>query len=70
MYLQFDKPYYAIGDTLWFKAYLLNSYLTSSSQSGIINVAIANDSNKIIKRYRWPAQGGLSQGNINLDEKE
>jgi hypothetical protein len=70
LYLQFDKPYYAIGDTLWFKAYLLNSYLTSSSQSGIINVDIANDSNKIIKRYRWPAQGGLSRGNINLDEKE
>ncbi len=33
LYLQFDKPYYATGDTLWFKAYLLKaSYLTASSQ--------------------------------------
>ena len=25
IYLQFDKPYYAIGDTIWFKAYLFNT---------------------------------------------
>ncbi len=38
LYLQFDKPYYAIGDTIWFKAYLFNaSYLTASDKSGIIN---------------------------------
>ncbi len=70
LYLQFDKPYYAVGDTLWFKAYLLNDYLRPSDKSQIINIDIANDSNKVIKQYRVPAEGGLAWGNISLDEKE
>ena len=71
LYLQTDKPYYAIGDTIWFKAYLLNSsYLTASNKSGILYVDIANDTNKVIKQYRWPVKAGLSWGNIGLSEKE
>ncbi|RZK33933.1 MAG: hypothetical protein EOO61_14445, partial [Hymenobacter sp.] len=27
LYLQLDKPYYALGDTIWFKAYLLQAGL-------------------------------------------
>jgi hypothetical protein len=70
-YLQFDKPYYSINDTLWFKAYLLNAtYLTAPTQSSIIHIDIANDSNKVIKQYRLPMQSGLTWGNIGLDEKE
>lgn len=69
-YLQFDKPYYALGDTIWFKAYLLNSFLTASDKSGIINIDIANDSNKVIKQYRIPAQNGLGWGNLSLDEQK
>lgn len=30
LYMQFDKPYYAAGDTIWFKAYLLTSTLNYS----------------------------------------
>ncbi len=70
LYLQLDKPYYAVGDTIWFKAYLLNDYLRPSDKSRIINIDIANDSNKVIKQYRVPAEGGLAWGNISLDEKE
>jgi hypothetical protein len=67
LYLQLDKPYYAIGDTLWFKAYLFNAtYLTASGKSGILNIDIANDSNKVIKQYRLPVQSGLTWGNITL----
>ena len=71
VYLQFDKPYYAIGDTIWFKAYLLNSaYITASDKSGFMYIEIANDSNKVVKQYKLPVEEGLSWGNINLDEKE
>jgi hypothetical protein len=69
-YLQFDKPYYATGDTIWFKAYLLNSILTASDKSGIINIDITNDSNRVIKRYRIPAHSGLGWGNLSLNEQE
>jgi len=70
LYLQFDKPYYAVGDTIWFKAYLLNSYLAPDSKSGMLHIDIANDSNKVIKQYLLPVQGGITWGNIGLEEKE
>jgi len=71
LYLQFDKPYYALGDTIWFKAYLFNSsYYTASEKSGIIYIEIANDSNKVVKQYRLTTHAGLGHGNISLDDKE
>jgi hypothetical protein len=71
MYVQLDKPYYAIGDTVWFKAYLLNAaYLTATDKSDIMYIDIANDSNKVIRQYKLPVQHGLSWGNIDLDEKD
>ena len=71
LYLQLDRPYYALSDTIWFKAYLFNAaYLTASDKSGILNIDIANDSNKVVKQYRIPIQRGLGWGNISLDEKD
>ncbi len=70
-YLQFDKPYYATGDTLWFKAYLLKaSYLTPSSKSIFLYIDIANDSNKVVKQYYFRAQSGSCWGNIALNDIE
>ncbi len=70
MYMQFDKPYYSLGDTIWFKAYLLNAALTATDKSGFMYIDIANDSNKVVNQYKLPVQFGLSWGNISLDEKE
>ncbi len=70
LYLQFNKYNYAIGDTIWFKAYLLNAaYLMPSAKSGILHIDISNDSNKVIKQFILPVQNGLSWGNISLSEK-
>jgi hypothetical protein len=69
-YLQFDKPYYTQGDTIWFKAYLFNSYMAASNKSNLLNIDIANDSNKIVKQLRIPIKSGLGWGSINLDEKD
>ena len=69
-YLQFDKPYYTQGDTIWFKAYLFNTYMAASHKSNLLNIDIANDSNKIVKQLRIPLINGLGWGSINLDEKE
>ncbi|HEX3383891.1 MAG TPA: carboxypeptidase-like regulatory domain-containing protein, partial [Mucilaginibacter sp.] len=55
MYIQFDKPYYASGDTIWLKAYLLNEPTYGlSARSGLMHVDVANDSNKVIKQYIFP----------------
>lgn len=69
LYLQFDKPNYAVGDTLWFKAYLFNApTLALSAKSGIMYLDIANDSNKVVKQMWFRVNGGLSWGNISLND--
>ena len=71
LYLQFDKPYYTIGDTIWFKAYLFNAaYLTATDKSGILYVDLINDSSKAVKHFSLPLQAGLGWGDIGLDEKD
>src|SRR6185312_14006777 len=70
-YLQFDKPYYAQGDTIWFKAYLFDAaYLNPSTKSGILYVELTTDSNKLIKRMMLPVAHGMSWGNITIDPQE
>ncbi len=69
LYLQFDKPYYAVGDTIWFKAYLFHApTLALSAKSGIMYVDVFNDSTTFIKRYRLLVKEGLSWGNISLSD--
>ena len=71
VYLQLDKPYYAVGDTLWFKAYLFDaSFLSSSKKSGLLYVELeSEDSHVVLKRISLPMAAGLSWGDIALTEK-
>jgi hypothetical protein len=70
IYLQTDKSAYQAGDTLRFKAYLLESTtLKASKKSGIMYMEIANDSSKLIKRIMAPVDA-ITYGNIVLDEKD
>lgn len=69
LYLQTDKPSYLAGDTLWFKAYLLNaSFLTYSNKSGVLYLELSNDSNRLIQRIMVPVNGGMAYGYIGLDQ--
>lgn len=68
LYLQTDKPTYNAGDTLWFKAYLLDATtLNSSIKSGLLYVELASDSNRLVKRIMLPAYRGLTLGHIVLN---
>ena len=59
VYLHLDKPYYAAGDTIWFKAYLLNeAYLTGSQLSGLLYMEFINEKNKLVKRLMFPVAAG------------
>jgi hypothetical protein len=70
VYLQFDKPYYAVNDTIWFKAYLLNApSLMFSAKSGLLHIGINSDSGKLIKQYLFIVKNGVARGNIVLDDK-
>jgi hypothetical protein len=71
LYLQLDKSDYAVGDTIWLKAYLFNAASHSlSSHSGLLHIALVNDSNKIVKQALLQLKNGISWGNIGLSAKE
>jgi hypothetical protein len=65
LYLQLDKPYYAAGDTLRFKAYLLNAdFLKPSKRSGLFYVELIDDSSKVVKRQTLMLRNGIAWGDI------
>jgi len=66
LYLHFDKPYYAVGDTMWFKAYLFQAATHTWSSSGLLYVELINDSDKLIRRMSFPVGYGISWGQIPL----
>ncbi len=63
LYLHMDKPYYAIGDTMRFKAYLLDENLFGSLKSGILYVELM-DSTKVFKRETIILKEGITWGDI------
>ncbi|MBS1524418.1 MAG: carboxypeptidase regulatory-like domain-containing protein [Bacteroidetes bacterium] len=70
LYLQFDKPYYLVNDTIWLKAYLLNAVgLTASDKSRLLHIDLLSDDGQIVKQYLFPVSG-TGWGNIALSGKE
>jgi hypothetical protein len=68
LYVQTDKPYYTTGDTLHFKAYLLNGdYLTPSERSGLLYVELDGPDGKAAKRIMVPVEDGVTWGDIVLN---
>jgi len=70
LYLNFDKPYYAVGDTAWFKAYVLTGDTKQASLSAKLYVEFLNAEGKLSQRLVLPASNGLAQGFIPMTEKE
>jgi hypothetical protein len=70
LYIQFDKPYYSTGDTIWMKAYLMDAAFLTPSKSGIIYLELVNDTNKVLMRRMLPVMTGLGSGNLVLDKEE
>lgn len=71
LYVQLDRPYYSVGDTVWLKAYLFDAaFLRASEKSGIAYVELANDTNKVLLRRMLPLEFGLGSGNIVLNKDD
>jgi len=71
LYLQFDKPSYLLGDTVWFKAYIFNaSFFTPSAQSGILYIDVAGEDDKVIQEFMLPVTAGVSWGNLYLNKTD
>jgi hypothetical protein len=70
IYLHFDKPYYAVGDTIWFKGYVTENQNFLSNLSKILYVDVINQRDSLIQTIKLPIQKGLSSGNFTLEPKK
>jgi TonB-dependent SusC/RagA subfamily outer membrane receptor len=69
VYLHTDKPYYAIGDEIWFKAYVVDAqYLTPTPLSNVLNVDLINQKDSIKRTLRIPLVAGFGYGNFKLTD--
>lgn len=66
VHLHFDKPYYAVGDTLWFNSYLSRN-LAEYEPSKITYVEILNSRDSLIQTLRIPLDKGVGDGYLVLD---
>jgi hypothetical protein len=79
VYLHLDKPYYAVGDTIWFKAYVTadvtinddmtkNKHLPTDS-SKVVYVDILSSKDSIVQVIKLPVLAGMAYGNIILPKE-
>ena len=70
VYIHTDKSNYNIGDTIWFKGYVLDAtQFGSSRQSGLLYVELYDDSADVVRRISVPVKNGLTWAQIPLSSK-
>jgi TonB-dependent Receptor Plug Domain len=68
-YLHFDKPYYAAGDTIYFKAYVtFGERHRPSKLSGVLHVDLINTNNKIDQSIKLQIIDGITWGDFALPD--
>src|SRR6478735_6654882 len=69
VHLHLDKPYYAAGENIWFKAYVtLGSLHKLSDYSGVLNVELINDQDSITQTLKLQLNEGTAFGDIALPD--
>lgn len=67
VYLHLDKPYYTVGDDIWFKGYVtIGAYNNLSGLSKILYVDLINPEDKIVQSIRLPLIAGVTMGDFQL----
>ena len=69
VHLHMDKPYYAIGDNIWFKAYVVNAEMNElSALSKFLYVDLINDKDSIKQSLKLPLTVGVAWGDFTLTD--
>lgn len=66
VYLHFDKPYYAVGDTIWFKAYITAGLHEPSVLSKIVYVDFYTERDSLVESLKLPVVNSAASGDITL----
>jgi hypothetical protein len=68
-YLQFDKPYYAAGDTMYFKAYVtVGGDYRLSGLSGVLHVELVNTKGGVDQSIKLQLNDGIAWGDFALPD--
>jgi len=68
-YLHFDKPYYAAGDTIYFKAYVtMGEQHQPSTISDVLYADLINTNNKVDKSIKLQLTNGVAWGDFTLPD--
>ena len=69
IHLQTDKPYYSVGEDIWFKAYVVDARQNFlSNQSKILYIDLLDDRDSVRQTLLLPVQNGLASGNLHLSD--
>ena len=69
VYVHMDKPYYALGDTIWFKAYVtVGTKHQLSALSGSLYVDLISDQDSLVKSLKLPIITGMAVGDFELGD--
>jgi hypothetical protein len=68
VYLHFDKPYYAVDDTIWFKAYVTDNFHQPSQLSKVMYVELMNSRDSLVQLLKLPVRAGVASGSFPLPE--
>ena len=69
IYLQFDKPFYKPGDTIWFQVYLRNANnFTASETSDIVHIEWISPKGSIDQHLRLITKNGVTSGDLAIDD--
>jgi hypothetical protein len=67
-YLQFDKPYYALGDTIWFKAYVTVDRHVPSPLSKIVYVDILGPRDSLMQSLKLQVKNSVASSSIPISQ--
>ncbi len=67
IYVQYDKPSYFIGETIWYKIYITHND-TPSTKTTVVSIELLNDSGKIIEKKILPVSMGAASGNFSINK--
>lgn len=68
VHMHFDKPYYAVGDTMWFKVYL-TSNMYNYELSKVAYVEVMNSKDSLMQTMRIPLIDQAGDGHLVLDQE-
>jgi len=69
VYLHLDKPYYSVGDTIWFKAYVTIDKHTLTGLSRIVYVDVISSRDSLVTTAKLHLINGVAWGSIVLPQK-